>query len=301
MRGTIDSGEVASFNDRGYLVVEKLFDATEVAEMKRACHGLIEKLDPEKERPTVFKTTGEQRDRGDYFLTSGDKIRFFYETGAVDADGRLLSGADKFKSINKIGHALHVLEPTFKKYTFDTRIKELVNHLGMQKPAVCQSMYIFKQPRIGGAVPPHLDATYLYTQPLGKVIGIWVALEDAKIENGCLWFIPGSHKEMAAEGDVPVRFVRVKPDDVEKEGCTTKSTGKHPEYDEKAFVAAPVKAGDAIVIHGLVVHKSEPNKSENESRHIYTYHIVEQEETTWDPDNWLQPTPEVPFTPLNSQ
>ena len=61
MRGTIDSGEVASFNDRGYLVVEKLFDATEIAEMKRACHGLIEKLDPEKERPPVFKTTGEQR------------------------------------------------------------------------------------------------------------------------------------------------------------------------------------------------------------------------------------------------
>ena len=54
-------------------------------------------------------------DRGDYFLTSGDKIRYFYETGAVDEDGRLLAGADKFKSINKIGHALHVLEPTFKK------------------------------------------------------------------------------------------------------------------------------------------------------------------------------------------
>ena len=141
----------------------------------------------------------------------------------------------------------------------------------MQKPAVCQSMYIFKQPRIGGAVPPHLDATYLYTHPLGKVIGtsikdprafarrffswswmrhcgwfqywfvwiiskrhrsflknhqkvtsfepgIWIALEDAKIENGCLWFIPGSHKEVISQGDVPVRFIRVKPEDVEKEG-----------------------------------------------------------------------------------
>ena len=57
------------------------------------------------------------------------------------------------------------------RYTFDDRIKDLVGRLGMQQPAVCQSMYIFKQPRIGGAVPPHLDATYLYTHPLGKVIG----------------------------------------------------------------------------------------------------------------------------------
>jgi len=298
MKDVVTSNDVASFEERGYLVVEKLFNAEEVAEMKKACHQLIDNMNPDEERAPVFKTTGEQRDRGDYFLTSGDKIRYFYETGAVDADGRLLSGADKFKSINKIGHALHVLEPTFKRYTFDDRIKDLVGRLGMQQPAVCQSMYIFKQPRIGGAVPPHLDATYLYTHPLGKVIGIWIALEDAKIENGCLWFIPGSHKEVQSQGDVPVRFVRVKPEDVEKEGCTTKSTGDHPKYDENAFVAAPVKAGDAIVIHGLVVHKSEPNRSENESRHIYTYHIVEQEATTWDPDNWLQPTSNTPFTPL---
>jgi len=291
---------MSSFEDRGYLVVEKLFTSAEVGEMKNACRGLVENLDPETERPPVFKTTGQQRDRGDYFLTSGDKIRYFYETGAVDEDGRLLAGADKFKSINKIGHALHVLEPTFKKYTFDDRIKRLVERIGMQQPAVCQSMYIFKQPRIGGAVPPHLDATYLYTHPLGNVIGIWIALEDAKIENGCLWFIPGSHKEVAEKGDVPVRFVRVKPENIATEGCTTKSTGDHPEYDESAFVPVPVKAGDAIVIHGLVVHKSEPNKSENESRHIYTYHIVEQDGTIWDKDNWLQPTPQVPFTPLNS-
>ena len=53
--------------------------------------------------------------RGDYFLTSGDKIRYFYETAAVDKEGRLLDGVDKFKSVNKIGHALHVLEPTFNK------------------------------------------------------------------------------------------------------------------------------------------------------------------------------------------
>lgn len=296
-----NNADIRSFERDGYLVVANLFSKAEVKDMKMACHNLVEKLDPDTERPPVFKTTGEQKDRGDYFLTSGDKIRYFYETGAVDEDGRLLSGADKFKSINKIGHALHVLEPTFKRYTFDDRIKTLVRRIGISKPAVCQSMYIFKQARIGGPVPPHLDATYLYTHPLGKVIGIWVALEDAKIDNGCLWFIPGSHKEVQKAGDVPVRFIRVKEEDIEREGCTTKSTGPHPKYDDAAFVPVPIKAGDAIVIHGLVVHKSEANRSETESRHIYTYHIVEQEGTTWDQENWLQPTTQMPFTPLSTQ
>ena len=52
-------------------------------------------------------------------------------------------------------------------------------------------MYIFKQPRIGDKVIPHQDGSYLYTEPL-KVVGIWIALEDCTLENGCLQFIPGS-------------------------------------------------------------------------------------------------------------
>lgn len=43
-------------------------------------------------------------------------------------------------------------------------------------------------------VTPHQDATFLYTEPLGQVMGVWIALEDATLNNGCLWFMPGSHK-----------------------------------------------------------------------------------------------------------
>jgi len=42
-------------------------------------------------------------------------------------------------------------------------------------------------------VSPHQDGTYLFNEPL-KIMGVWIALEDATLENGCLWFIPGSHK-----------------------------------------------------------------------------------------------------------
>lgn len=46
----------------------------------------------------------------------------------------------------------------------------------------------------GLLVTPHQDATFLYTEPLGSVMGVWIALEDATLDNGCLWFIPGSHR-----------------------------------------------------------------------------------------------------------
>lgn len=50
-----------------------------------------------------------------------------------------------------------------------------------------------QQPGIGGEVVPHQDNTFLYTDP-PTCTGMWLALEDATIKNGCLWAIPGSHK-----------------------------------------------------------------------------------------------------------
>jgi phytanoyl-CoA hydroxylase len=55
-------------------------------------------------------------------------------------------------------------------------------------------MYIFKQPGIGGEVGCHQDATFLYTDPI-TVTGFWFAIEDATLENGCLWAAPGGHRE----------------------------------------------------------------------------------------------------------
>lgn len=50
-----------------------------------------------------------------------------------------------------------------------------------------------KQPEIGGEVVPHQDSTFIYTEPF-TCKAFWIALEDATLDNGCLWAIPGSHK-----------------------------------------------------------------------------------------------------------
>lgn len=51
-----------------------------------------------------------------------------------------------------------------------------------------------QQPNIGDAVQVHVDSTFLNTDPVDALVGVWIALDDATLENGCLWFIPGSHK-----------------------------------------------------------------------------------------------------------
>ncbi|XP_069333013.1 phytanoyl-CoA dioxygenase domain-containing protein 1 isoform X2 [Eulemur rufifrons] len=222
----------------------------------------------------------------DYFLSSGDKIRFFFEKGVFDKKGNFLVPPEK--SVNKIGHALHAYDPVFRSITHSPKVQALARSLGLQMPVVVQSMYIFKQPHLGGEVTPHQDATFLYTEPLGRVLGIWLALEDATLENGCLWFIPGSHTS-----GVSRRMVRAPAGSA----SGISFLGSEPDRDNSLFVPTPVRRGALVLIHGEVVHKSEQNLSAR-SRQAYTFHLMDTSGTVWSPENWLQPTAELPFPPL---
>jgi phytanoyl-CoA hydroxylase len=157
-------------------------------------------------------------------------------------------------------------------------------------------MIICKQPEIGGAVPPHQDSTFLYTNP-PSAVGFWYALEDATAENGCLSFLPGSHKSAAIEK----RFVRKK--DVSGTEFIDTTGAKFPsgkEYGsdevEREYKLGEVKAGTLVLIHGNLLHKSEKNLSQK-GRIIYTFHVIEGEGAVYDSRNWLQP-PKEGFTKL---
>ena len=82
-----------------------------------------------------------------YFLDSGDKIRYFFEVDAFDEAGNLQM--DKHKCMNKIGHALHWINPAFRKVSFSQKVQYISRCLKLRDPAIVQGMYIFKQPGIG--------------------------------------------------------------------------------------------------------------------------------------------------------
>src|SRR5713226_1319049 len=186
----ITGNQLAAYERDGFLVLENFIESDDCDRLRARAEELVRDFDPQGV-VSIFSTHEQTRTSDDYFLESGDKIRFFFEEDAFSPDGTLRQS--KEESINKIGHALHDLDPDFNQFSRTKEIEQLVSNFGIVEPLLLQSMYIFKQPRIGGEVTCHQDATFLFTEPL-RMFGLWFALEDATIENGCLWVIPGGHK-----------------------------------------------------------------------------------------------------------
>src|SRR6185369_500697 len=156
---TISKQQIEQYRDAGFLVLEDFASEEECDQLRRRAEELVHEFDP-AEVVSIFSTREQNRLTDDYFMTSGDKVRFFFEENAFNDDGTLKF--EKEKSINKIGHALHDLDPVFDRFSRDPKLKELAAAIGFGDALLLQSMYIFKQPNIGGEVTCHQDSTFLY-------------------------------------------------------------------------------------------------------------------------------------------
>jgi phytanoyl-CoA hydroxylase len=228
---------------------------------------------------SVFSTTDDAHQSDDYFVESGDKIRFFLEDDAFDEKGRLRQS--KEHSLNKMGHAMHDLDPVFDRFSRTPELAAVARGVGLADPVIIQSMYIFKPPRIGGEVVCHQDSTYIYTQP-ESCVGFWFALEDATIDNGCMHFIPGGHK-------LPLKKRNRRGPD----GRLVNDVLDESPFPEHLKLPAEAPAGTLVVFDGRAPHMSGPNRSDR-SRHAYTLHAIDRR-CDYPADNWLQRQADLPL------
>jgi phytanoyl-CoA hydroxylase len=273
--GGLPPEAIAAFQRDGVLVIENFKSRAECERLRERANELVEEHGP-RAAGTIFSTKAPQHLDSRYFLESATGIGVFFEEEAFAADGRL--AYPLALAVNKLGHAMHDLDPAFSAFSKGPALQAVSASLGIAQPRVMQSMYIFKQPNIGGEVVCHQDSTYLYTDPM-SVIGYWFAIDDAHRGNGCLGGIPGEHrkglKKLFRRGDDGA----LETIDVDA------SIG----WDMSALEWLEVPAGTLIVFNGCFPHLSEANRSA-QARHAYTLHAVDGS-CAYPADNWLQRPP----------
>ncbi len=261
--------QLADWHREGSLVLPGFASVAAITALRQRAGEIVEAFEPEGPA-AVFSSRDRAQLSALALVESAGEVRCFFEEGAFDDEGRLV--VEKSRAINKIGHALHDRDAVFSRFSRDARLAQLAGELAVIDPLLMQSMLIFKQPRIGGEVVWHQDASFLMTEPQ-SVIGFWWALEDATVDNGCLWVA-------TQRGPLRERYVR------RGEGFVTEPLDTTPWPSGRDIRPLEVEAGTLVVFDGLLPHASAPNRSAR-SRLAYSLHIVDGR-TAWSPLNWLQ-------------
>ena len=218
---SLTDAQFEQYQRDGYVVVEDALDAETVDRVKRrlraythgdrAVAGFQSQIEPAVERGEIEVEH------------TGDAVRKFEGLGMVETD-------DVFRSV-----------------AHDDTITDTAAELLGPNLKLLRSAAMFKPPAVGSEKAFHQDAAYYPIQPMDHVT-VWIALDEATTENGCMNVVPGAHTDgllghEAADYDTDIVIAE---DDV----------------DRSDAVAVPMEPGDALFAHCLVPHFTAPNTTD---------------------------------------
>ena len=237
------------YDARGFAVVENLLSPAEVREIR-------------EEAVDVF--------RG--------------ERGAVEGILPIPAGAPEaevLKNYNAI-HFPHKLSPLIGRTMRHPKLVDALTRLVSPNVKCMQSMLFVKAPGKPGQ-SWHQDEYYIPTRDR-SLTGAWIALEDATVENGCLWVVPGSQRE----GYIRRRVKYVGDEYADVDICDLAP------FTERDQVPVEVSSGSVVFFNGYLLHSSLRNRSRESFRLALVFHYMSAESMLpWDNDGRFPPTEDL--------
>ncbi len=223
----IDDRQIARFHEQGYLAIQRAFTPQQIESAGQAMWDLIDGKSQD------FKgILAEAAKRGQFSELTGEARR--------DSVRKIWKFVDHDTRLNDLAH--------------DPNILSVLSRMMNDTPVLFQDMGLIKPPHIGREKPWHQDCAY-FNYPVGTtVVGVWIAIDAATEENGCLHIIPGSHRE----GPIP-HFRRR-----DWQICDT-------DVAVPRNVTVPLDPGGCLFWHGMTHHGSPTNQSAHRRRALQ-YH-----------------------------
>jgi phytanoyl-CoA hydroxylase len=247
--GKVSSTNIEFYKNYGYLIAPQLVSGEEVAELKQ-------------ETANIFKGK-----RGN--------IEGLVEVSEGESDADVLK---KYVAI----HFPHKISPVIKSYLLQQAILNVLTAIISPNIKAMQSMLFVKSPGKAGQ-SWHQDEYYIPTRDR-SLCGVWIAIDDANIDNGCLWIIPGSNQ-------LGYILPRVLNNNNEYADVDTVDISA---YGEEDVIPVEVKSGSVVFFNGYTLHSSLRNKTNDCFRTALVNHYMSAESMLpWDQDGKLPPTEDL--------
>ena len=225
----LSADAVTSFKEDGFLILEDVVGAAHLTELRQECTAIC------------------RGDRGSYDGWQGP------HDGQADAEV-----LQQYLCV----HFPHKISATAKAVLgLPTIAQALTGVIGPDVKCVQSMMFIKAAGKPGQAW--HQDEDFIPTRDR-SLCGVWIAMDDATVDNGCLWVIPGSHRP-------GVLYPQARQNDPRFD-CANVST-RFPYSDDDA-VPVEVPAGGAVLFNGYLLHRSLPNRRATGFRRTLVGHYM---------------------------
>jgi ectoine hydroxylase-related dioxygenase (phytanoyl-CoA dioxygenase family) len=247
--GYLTAGNVKFYKDSGFLIAPGLLKKEEINALR-------------DETTMIFRGK-----RG--------KVEGLVEVGATEADDEVLR---KYVAI----HFPHKISLLIRRYLSHPRIVSILTGIVSPNVKCMQSMLFVKGPGKAGQAW-HQDEYFIPTRDR-SLVGAWIAIDDAAVENGCLWIIPGSNRE---------GYIFRRLDNENKEYADV-DTADVSQYSCQEILPVEVKSGSVVFFNGYTLHSSLSNKTAGRFRMALVNHYMSAESMLpWDQDGRLAVTEDL--------
>lgn len=241
----LSAEQIARYRRDGFIAFHSVLDDEEVERAKAGLANVVEML-----RPGHAEATGAG---GTVWSASDSPMRVQFQAGHEPDDANDARAIEKIRKYFQFVGA----EPFLTQLAHDhAKIGGVLANLVGRDAILSQDMALMNPPGIGTGKPWHQDDAYFKIAPLDAVCGVWIALDDVGLENGCMNFLPGWHRRGALR---------------HYHGSDCEIFPQRLEGTDEEVVPVPLPRGGAVFFNGIAPHMTKPNASPSYRRALQ-YH-----------------------------